>query len=39
MYARRDNLRNCTRGQNEYNKGPRGKWSQYKGVYPHGDKR
>ena len=34
---RRENLRNCTRGQNEYNKGPRGKRSRFKGVYPHGD--
>jgi hypothetical protein len=35
---RADNLRPCLAAQNEYNKGPRGKRSQYKGVYPDGDK-
>jgi hypothetical protein len=35
---RPDNLRNCTPQQNEYNKPPRGKKSQFKGVYPDGDK-
>ncbi|HSW00893.1 MAG TPA: hypothetical protein VLI39_12015 [Sedimentisphaerales bacterium] len=34
----RDNIRNCTPQQNQYNKGPRGKKSRFKGVYPHGDK-
>ncbi len=33
---RPDNLRNCTPAQNEYNKGPRGKRSRFKGVYPRG---
>jgi len=32
------NLRVCTPAQNEYNKGPRGKKSRFKGVYPDGDK-
>jgi hypothetical protein len=35
---RRDNLRNCTPAENQYNKRPRGKRSRFKGVYPHGDK-
>ena len=35
---RQDNLRNCTQEQNEYNKGPRGRKSRFKGVYPRGDK-
>lgn len=35
---RRDNMRNCTPQQNEYNKPPRGGRSRFKGVYPHGDK-
>jgi hypothetical protein len=32
------NLRVCTPAENQYNKPPRGKRSQYKGVYPDGDK-
>lgn len=35
---RPDNLRICKPAQNEYNKGPRGKRSRFKGVYPDGDK-
>jgi len=34
----RENMRNCAPEQNEYNKGPRGRKSRFKGVYPHGDK-
>ena len=34
---REANMRNCKSHQNAYNKPPRGKHSQYKGVYPHGD--
>jgi hypothetical protein len=35
---REANMRNCESHQNAYNKPPRGKKSQFKGVYPHGDK-
>jgi hypothetical protein len=33
-----ENLRVCTPAQNQYNRRPQGRKSQYKGVYPAGDK-